>query len=964
MSCVVTIMNERPSKRELPERLRTIWAKTGQGESCHLWMPLYAHMGDSASIARHIWDWLPESTRCFVCEQTGLDASVTSSLVCLVAGFHDLGKCTPNFQSKVPARMEAVQQCGFRFAHSPASYSHAFMGEVALKEILIERGWTRQAAFACAGIVGGHHGANPNAPDLKKIDFETHMDANAVLGDGEWEVARADLTEWAISNVIDSEVEGAIAESRFPPFVQILLTGVVIMADWIASNTELFPLVEEVDDWRSFERRAERAWKALALPEHCGFGFEDGTSYEELFHHRFISIPPEASMNDVQKQTLAAACAIQAPGLLIVEAPMGCGKTEASLLCAEVLASRFGMGGLSYLLPTMATSNAMFSRVESWLDALLAEQGNPTVQDLHLLHSKAALNEDFSRLKTWDAGWMGDAATSNDSIIAHQWFGGRKRGLLAPFVVGTVDQLLMAALNARHVHLRHLGLANKVVIIDEVHAYDAYMNVYLDRVLAMLGAYKVPVILLSATLPPDRRERLIRAYQGKDSTNARRIKHVTPPPRKDNNTPAYPVVTVSGIDAASEPEYYACKADARRVSVAMELLPDDEHALLTLLEQALCDGGCVCVLRNTVGRAQATYRLLHAEYGDDVVLAHSRFVAIDRMRKDEELLAKLGRGSALRPHRLIVVATQVIEQSLDIDFDLMVTDIAPMDLLLQRLGRLHRHSRGEDGRPMSLRTPRCYVTGAKWSADPPEFEPGSSAVYAEALLLQTAYVLGDLEDGLISLPDDVAMLVERVYGSQEVVPKHWESRTVRAKDELERTLFSKQESAKNWLLAKPRQRSMDLDGWMRQKIRINDENKARAAVRDSQESIEVVLVRASHPGEYELLPWVADAMGVRRQLGTGQEPPADEVARVAAMCTVSLPPRMCASYLAADVIDALEDMMVYRGWQESRWLRGMLPLVVNGDGEAIVRCDKRVFVVRYTRQMGLELVEERGDENG
>ena len=860
--------------------------------------------------------------------------------------------------------MEAVQQCGYRFTRSQTSYSHAFMGEIALKEILVERGWAKSSAFSCASIVGGHHGANPNASDLKSIDCETDMIANAVMGEREWVEARVCLCNWLISNIVSTEREKAISQRGVPPYAQILLTGLVIMADWIASNTDLFPLVESVDEWRVFERRANRAWKTLALPEHYGFGWEDDTSYEELFHQRFTSIPSEASMNDVQKKALAAAQAMQKPGLLVIEAPMGCGKTEASLLCAEILAYKFGLGGLSYLLPTMATSNAMFSRVESWLGALLTEQKVSAVQDLHLLHSKAALNEDFSRLKDWDTSWMGDVDTSNDGIIAHQWFGGRKRGLLAPFVVGTVDQLLMAALNARHVHLRHLGLANKVVIIDEVHAYDAYMNVYLDRVLAMLGAYKVPVILLSATLPSARRERLIRAYQGKDSTSVRRLKHVTPPPREDNDIPAYPVVTMSGIDASIEPEYHVCEVDTRRVSVKTELLPDNEQAVLALLEQSLGEGGCACVLRNTVSRAQTTYQLLHAKYGDEVVLAHSRFVAIDRMRKDEELLTLLGRRDPVsRPHRLIVVATQVIEQSLDIDFDLMITDIAPMDLLLQRLGRLHRHTRDEDGRPTSLRVPRCYVTGAEWTADPPEFESGTNAVYPEALLLRTAYVLGNLEEGIISLPNDVATLVERVYDFQEEVPICWESRMAHAEHELEQRLFDKRESAKNWLLAKPRQRSLVLDGWMRQKTNISDENKARAAVRDSQESIEVLLV-CSTPLGYELLPWVADAMDVQRSLGSGAEVPSDEVARVAAMCTVNLPPRVCASYVAADVIDALEAAGSFGGWQDSRWLRGMLPLVVNSAGEAIIRCNKYVYVLRYTRQMGLELVEERRGENG
>ena len=346
------------SVRQLSSGASKIWAKTGQGDNRQLWMPLYVHMGDSAAIARYLWRWLPESTRCYVRNQTGLDACSAECLVTLVAGLHDIGKCTPNFQAKVEERMDYAQRYGYRFAHVPKSFSHAFMGELALKDLLPQRGWTDAAARACASVVGGHHGANPNRADLKTIQQETLLDANAAMGDEVWCDTREELTDWLISHTVDAGTVGDISKCRVPPYAQILLTGIVIMADWIASNTDFFPLVESVDAWQSFEGRAHSAWNELALPNHLDFRCDSAS--ERLFRVRFPNIPPDATMFDVQGKALMAAQDMRSPSLLIIEAPMGCGKTEASLLCAEVLASKFGMGGIGYLLPTMATSNAMF----------------------------------------------------------------------------------------------------------------------------------------------------------------------------------------------------------------------------------------------------------------------------------------------------------------------------------------------------------------------------------------------------------------------------------------------------------------------------------------------------------------------------------------------------------------------------------------------------------------------------
>jgi len=649
---------------------------------------------------------------------------------------------------------------------------------------------------------------------------------------------------------------------------------------------------------------------------------------------------------------------MEEPGILVLEAPMGCGKTEAALMSAEILADKFGLGGICYLLPTMATSNAMFSRVRSWLESIASTSDDGETMGLHLLHSKAELNEDYSRLRTWNTSWMGDDASDAERVVAHQWFGGSKRGLLAPFVVGTVDQLLMAALNTRHVHLRHLGLSDKVVIIDEVHAYDAYMSVYLNRTLAFLGAYGVPVIVLSATLPPSRRVRLIRAYQGKDSTSRRRVKPLPEPARREDGSPAYPLLSAAGLDPSASPQYCVCEQDMRGVEVGFELVADDEEFLVSLLQRSLSQGGCVCVLRNTVARAQSTYRVLRERLGVEVVLTHSRFIAIDRAKSDACLARLLGRDAEVRPKGLVVVATQVMEQSLDVDFDLMVTDIAPIDLLLQRMGRLHRHARGhgECERPEPLRTARCLIVGGVGGEGGlPEFDTGTAAVYEPALLLRTAYALQSIDSGRLVLPDDIAGMVERVYEEMDLLPETWRDAAAEADRTLREHTADRETRAKAWLLTKPLRSRANLDGWMRQYVSMGTETEARAAVRDTPDSLEAIVVRRTDVG-YEVLPWVAKDLGVDSFMGDGTQECGDASARAAALCSVSLPQQLCAHYCIASVIAYLEQAGNYAGWQGSRWLRGTLVLPIDERGEARIELDGRTFALRYSREEGLELL--------
>lgn len=975
---------------DLSPQARSLWAKTGGGEEGNLWSPLYVHMADSALVARKLWDeWVSDSIKRQISDCVDGDDPAAAALVSWLAGIHDIGKATPGFQYKVPERAEFVQEMGLclpsarMVSHPP---SHANMGEVIVERKLDGRGWGY--SWCLGSIVGSHHGVPPSDDGvLRDIESRSGNFPIENMGDEGWISVQDELFAWMFDAVGVAEFEEQYQTLEVPQPVQVLISALVIMSDWIASNSDFFPLTFRVESWEEFRLRADAAWVSFALPSswHAANSELEG---EDFFHRRFKGLPENARLRPAQLEALRAAMGMDDPGLLIIEAPMGNGKTEASLLCAEVMAAKSGAGGVAYLLPTMATSNAMFSRVEEWLKSVPDSRGRST-RSMQLLHSKAALNPDYSKLRSWGNTWMGDEAhaCTEEDVIAHQWFAGKKRGMLSSFVVGTVDQLLMAALKVKHVQLRHLGLAGKVVVIDEVHAYDAYMNTYLDRVLAWLGAYGVPTILLSATLPTSRRNELIHAYRGKDRKSTRsatRRKDIPQAPCEESGRPAYPLITATAyLDALDQGMYRMCPDHSEGTDVIVRGIEDDNETLIDQLSELLSDGGCACVLRDTVSRAQSTYQQLKQVFGASCVkLVHSRFIALDRIRNDAELLRLLGPDSDCRPGKLIVVGTQVIEQSLDIDFDVMITDIAPIDLLLQRMGRLHRHRRGEgqSQRPQKLRQAHCYVAGVEdWGEAPPMIAKGIDSVYPNALLWRSLLALRMKSDGsdvsVINLPRDIAALVELVYsvdGDREwLLPAKEERKWADALQAAENDLLERRESARGraraWLLDKPKKRKgSSLIGWLRTSFSALDDVRGRAAVRETDESIEVVAVQELEGG-FKLLPWAVDVQGSLPNggsLGDGIDVPDDEAARLAANCTVSLPPRLSSVRNYQEVIDVLEGQVQIPGWQESRWLQGQLVMVLDSECNSVVETGSYVYHLHYSKEAGLELasIDKKGED--
>ncbi|WP_228523263.1 CRISPR-associated helicase Cas3' [Mycolicibacterium phlei] len=925
------------------EAASAAWAKSPNDTGC--WLPLWRHMADAADVAGDLFDtWLPESVVRTLSAPLDGDVAAARSAMCFLAGLHDVGKATPAFAVQCEPLAQHMRERGLDVPaakailtdrllvpHAVASY-HLFRGW------LVDRGWSAVKATAWAVILASHHGVPPDSQFVQAARPPEHP---RLYGDGLWSEVHRELIDLMVERTGVAAYLDGWAEVKLPASFQVLASGVAVLADWIASNEHLHPYFPG----GAADPGNRSGVGRLHLPSPWR-PKTDGIPVAELFDRRF-RLPDGAQPRPVQLAACEVAGQMPEPGMVVIEAPMGEGKTEAALAAAEIMAHRWGAGGVQVALPTQATTDAMFDRVVAWLDTM--EAGDQPVGAITLSHGKARFNRLFRGLVEagvpveigCDEVQTDEGHVHDHSVVAHSWLAGRKKSQLANFVVGTIDQLLFAALRARHLMLRHLALAGKVVVIDEIHAYDVFMNSYLLKVLTWLGAYGVPVVALSATLPADRRGELLAAYQ-----RGRVGEHATP----DGEPKAgYPLITwTEGPRTVSRP----VEPSARRLTVHLGRLrggADDEASLIALLRDRLSDGGCAVVVRNTVSRVLRTAASLSVVFPGEVSVAHSRFIAADRMRIDAGLLRRFGPPvvNQQRPQRHIVVASQVVEQSLDVDFDLLVTDLAPVDLVLQRIGRLHRHLRGvgQCDRPEKLRTAQAFVTGVDLEQGPPRLDPGAAKVYGEYPLLRTAAVLRDRFGGVLELPTDIAPLVAAVYGPERIEPDGW----CAAVDAAHATWCADQDrraaDAQKFQIAAPSKPGKAILGWVSGSVgETDDDAQGQGQVRDGEPSLEVVVVQHDDAGNWHTPAWLEP--GRRARPVPRDEAPDDELAAVLASCTVRLP-----ASLSDERSERALRAATPRPWASSPLLYRLPVLVIDRDGWGEIA----PYTIRYTPERGLEV---------
>lgn len=727
-----------------PPRYMLLWAKYDRRLlGMH---PLACHMLDVAYVTLALWnDVFTERMRCGLAGPLGLDNAATGRLLAFWAALHDMGKASPAFQRKVKSLEDALSGAGLPFPKlfSNESAPHGIISTRALEQLLqSETGLARQPAKRIAAALGGHHGAWPPAGAAERVKDDQY-------GGAEWDQVRHDLFAAVAAQLQPPQIStwftARADENRF----LTLFSGLVSVADWIGSMEQYFPYASLPLELSEYAKQA-REQARVALEQLGWLNWQPPTEprrFDELFPFK---------PNETQAASVALAENLQGPSFVLIEAPTGSGKTEAALYLADHHAYAGQQGGMYVAMPTMATSNQMYGRVTEMLQRRYGER----IAGPLLIHSQAR----------WLADQPPPAVVNDDerpsaSAQAMSWFLPRKRSLLAPFGVGTVDQSLVSVLQTRHFFVRLFALSHKTVIFDEVHAYDTYMSTLFQRLLGWLRAVDASVILLSATLPASTRRALVEAYTGQSAA-------IPDAP--------YPSITWA---AHGEVGAVALPPGAPR-TVALDWITRDPQAIVEELRDKLRDGGCAAVICNTVARSQEVYQAIrdaHLVAPADLILFHARTPFAWRDEVEREVLRRFGKTGD-RPRQAIVVATQVIEQSLDLDFDFMITDLAPVDLVLQRLGRVHRHPR--PWRPALVAAPRLVIA---LDADEAFPDFGTDEYVYEAYILLRSYLALRGRSSL-TLPDATPALIAAVYDETELadLTPGWAERLARAQQKFTR----------------------------------------------------------------------------------------------------------------------------------------------------------------------------------
>ena len=662
------------------------------------------------------------------------------ALAALIAA-HDIGKFTRTFQAKVEELWPASLG---PFVSPPAGYPHDEAGYALLIEPLAEQldplfaHWERPSMrLPLLRAVAGHHGRPPQERDAA---LPRRVACPACIG-----AAGAFIT--AALAVLDPPPLPALAapdRHRLAWF----LAGLAVLADWLGSARRWFPPVAAAG-----HADLARYWHEVALPQAGRAVAAAGvlpapvsplTGLTRLFPTITAPRPLQA-----WAETVSLPCG---PALFLVEDATGSGKTEAALILGHRLMAAGRGDGIFFALPTMATANAMYGRLADAYGRLFAPDGHPS---LVLAHGRRALNPAFTDSILAEAAdpdsMPSEPAEQTASAQCAAWIADdRRKVFLAEIGVGTIDQALLAVLPSRHAPLRLLGLARRVLIIDEAHAYDAYMFEELRRLLAFHGALGGSAILLSATLTGAQRAVLAQAFRATPGE-----------PGAREATAPYPLATV--VSAGGTTTIPIALAPELRRSVAVERVADTAEAVGRIAAAAEA-GAAVGWVRNAVDDAIEAAGMLR-QRGLDPLLFHARFAMADRLAIEAAVIDCFGRTSTPEVRRgKIVVATQVIEQSLDLDFDFLVTDLAPADLVIQRAGRLWRHP--GRARPPGLDA-RLLLLSPEPVSDPPEQWLGAElrrtgAVYADhSLLWRSARAL--LAAGRIVTPEGIRPLVEAAY---------------------------------------------------------------------------------------------------------------------------------------------------------------------------------------------------------
>jgi CRISPR-associated endonuclease/helicase Cas3 len=698
------------------------------------WHPLPYHCIDVAAVADQWWKNSPSIRRSFS-HETGLSEEQARAWVMFFVALHDLGKFDVRFQMKVLDLAEANYNAKLpknlgvkKYFHGDEGYKwFVYESDIYFENVANRQDWL-QNWFAA---VAGHHGSIPTNAEP---NFPPFVDESVTVQDC---LTRQMLIQEL--NRIFLEPVGINFDNIPTEYPPLLLAGFCSVCDWLGSNREYFEFQQtessnEASLEEYFSSRKENALKALN-----DFGL--------LAHVHTIggmqALYPDYTPQNIQ--TLIDKLSVE-QSLIIVEASTGSGKTEAALAYASKLLADSLADSIVFALPTQATANAMLERLESVAYKIFESNDN-----IILAHGKRDSNEHFKKMIERHKQSISPQGDLEAGAQCSEWLSSsRKRAFLGQIAVTTVDQVMLSAIRPlKHYFVRSFGIGKGVLIIDEIHAYDAYMCGILKAVLKQQKQAGGSVILLSATLPAYRKESLCNAWGYNKSISEQE----------------YPLIL-----QATDNEVHSFSLEnpdsSQKKSVAIELWKSDDCSIsgkqLEQIVKAAEKGAKVGIVCNLVDDAQRYAHRINEMTSLPVDIFHSRYRYCDRMNKEKAVLENYGKNSPNQGR--ILVGTQVIEQSLDIDFDWIISFICPIDLLFQRMGRLHRHFKQ---RPDFYKNPKCTVVmpdidNSNLLENAEEIYGLHNFIYKDTRVLWRTQCLLEQND-IIIFPDAYRDWIERVY---------------------------------------------------------------------------------------------------------------------------------------------------------------------------------------------------------
>jgi CRISPR-associated endonuclease/helicase Cas3 len=802
------------------------------------WHPLAYHCLDVAAVG---FEYLNQETvfSDWFCDQLQCGRPAWMQWAAFWLSLHDLGKFSEAFQSQKCQLFEVLQG---RKPDPAKSYTerHDSLGQWLWRDYLADRaledGWfgeTTESRMTGLDVwmraVTGHHGQPPKVPPAF-CDISDHFskrDKNAAL-------AFADVMRELLLSQSAATIPAALDATKFEHVSQALswwFAGVAVLADWLGSNTDYFPYqaahmpLEEY--WQHACQRAKKALKDSGV-----------ASQKIVSSHTFADLFKNISTPSPLQQWAIDTEISEEPQIFLLEDVTGAGKTEAALTLAYRLMEKGAAQGFFIALPTMATSNAMYDRTANFYQKLFAGNAN-----LALAHGSRQLVENFAKSVLPSSHAEDDLEQQDETASARctAWLADHnKRALLSQAGVGTIDQALLGVLHSKHQSLRLLGLFHKVLIVDEVHACDAYMQGVLEALLEFHARAGGSAILLSATLPTRMKQALLDAYAKGRNSSCPRIKNG-----------AYPLATTWHASRPEPVEKELGTRDAVKRTVSIDYR-HQQTEIVAMIDAALASGQCVCWIRNTVTDATEAFELFAGRLSQEkLTLFHARFALNDRLAKEGDVTAAFGpKSDASKRAGRLVIATQVIEQSLDVDFDLLFSDLAPIDRLIQRAGRLRRHNRDVSGNRLAdgeldqRGVPLMVVYGPAWNVEPDknwfrtDFSKAAGVYPDHAQLWLTAKAL---QVGKFSMPEDARTLIEGVFGEASNIPQGLQQSNLTVQGQQMAEASHAKSNALNF--ADGYKRGDVMDWW----------SEAKTPSRLGDASVNVVLARRVGGN---LLPWV------------------------------------------------------------------------------------------------------------